>query len=222
VREQGCVVVFSKPAVPGTVKTRLIGELSAEQTAQLHQAFLDDLVARLGASDHALWLAWALAEGEEPPPHELTSLRQEGADLGARLFAALAAAAERYRLVAAVGSDHPEMPVARVDDAFSRLAAGADVVLGPAADGGYYLVAARRDSLRPEIFAGIPWSTAAVLRRTLERCRALGLEVELLEVGHDVDAPGDLPRLASYLREHPAACPQTHGLLAAWRLLGAS
>lgn len=218
-KDRGCIVVLTKPAVPGRVKTRLIGDLSAEQTARLHQAFLEDLVARLRGGDHEVWLAWALDAEQEMPETELLSLRQDGADLGERLFRALSRVAERHPLVAAVGSDHPEMSVRRVDEAFSHLADGADIVLGPADDGGYYLVAASRASLRPEIFAEIPWSTEAVLSRTLERCEALGLRVELLELGYDVDTPGDLPRLGSYLRDHPQACPRTRDLFLEWGLL---
>jgi rSAM/selenodomain-associated transferase 1 len=219
VKESGCIVVFTKPAVPGRVKTRLIGALSPQQTASLHEAFLEDLVARLRGGAYEVWLAWALDGGAGLPATELPSLRQHGEDLGERLFRALTQAAESHRLVAAVGSDHPEMPVARVDEAFSRLAAGADFVFGPAADGGYYLVAASRASLRSEVFAGIPWSTEAVLTRTLERCEILGLRVEMLPMGNDVDTPADLPRLGSYLRDHPQDCPRTRSLLLEWGLL---
>ena len=160
--------------------------------------------------------------GQETPKTELPSLRQEGEGLGERLFGALSRAAEDHRFVAAIGSDHPEMPAHRVDEAFELLAGGADVVLGPAGDGGYYLVAARRESLRPEVFSEIPWSTDAVLTRTLERCRSLGLRVEMLELGHDVDTPEDLPRLGGYLRDHPQACPRTRDLFVEFGLLAAS
>jgi rSAM/selenodomain-associated transferase 1 len=218
VRERGCVIVFSKPARPGRVKTRLVGDLSPEQTAQLHQAFLEDLLERLAGSEHEVRLAWALDDGEAVPAGALTSFRQQGEDLGARLCDALARAGRDHRWCAAVGSDHPELPVARIDEAFERLAAGAEVVLGPAGDGGYYLVAVRREALDPRLFSGIAWSTSGVLRATLERCRELGRAVELLPLGHDVDTPDDIPRLAAYLARHPAACPRTRDLFARWGL----
>ena len=216
-------MVFTKPARPGEVKTRLIGELSAEQTAALHQAFLDDLVVRLKTGRHAVWLAWALDAEEDLPASSVPGVRQSGEDLGARLQRALGTAALRYPLVAAVGSDHPEMPLERVEEAFERLASGgADVVIGPADDGGYYLIAARPDSLHPAIFEGIEWSTREVLGQTLERCARLGLEVHQLAVGHDVDTPRDLPRLASFLSRNPEACPRTRELFLRWGLVTAA
>lgn len=220
VQDPGCVVVFSKPAVPGRVKTRLVGELSSEQAADLHQAFLDDLLERLAGSAHEIRIAWALEGGETQPASEFPAMTQQGRDLGERLFDALSRAGREHRWCAAVGSDHPELPVCRVDKAFELLGEGADLVLGPAEDGGYYLVAARRETLRPEIFADIPWSTSRVLEATVERSELLGLRLELLPPGHDVDTPEDLPRLASYLADHPGECPRTRELFERWGLVG--
>jgi hypothetical protein len=213
-----CLLLFTKPAVPGRVKTRLIPALGAERAAALHGAFLADLCERLaGAESFALRLAWALADGEEPPASPVPAVRQRGADLGARLHGALVEAALEHAFVGAVGSDHPELSRARVEEAFVALADGAQVVLGPAADGGYYLIAARREALSPRLFAEVPWSTAEVLAHTLERCAELGLETTLLPVAPDVDTPADLARLELSLAD-PAtpACPRTAALLAEW------
>ncbi len=215
------MLVFTKPAAPGKVKTRLIGELTAEQAAELHQAFLDDVTDRLDSTGHALWLAWALEEGERPPATRWRSVRQDGANLGERLYRALASAASEYERVAAVGSDHPEMPGERIDEAFALLDAGADVVLGPTSDGGYYLVAVRADSLEAGLFEAIPWSTEAVLATTLERAARLGLTVEMLPLGHDVDTAPDLARLTAHLEIHPDTCPRTRETLESWERAGA-
>src|SRR5688500_5580588 len=105
-RPPSCLLLFTKPAVPGRVKTRLIGALTATQAAELHAAFLADLLARLRhATTFDLRLAWAVDEGEPLPPSPFPAVRQEGAGLGERLYRALAAAAHDYPLVAAVGSD---------------------------------------------------------------------------------------------------------------------
>jgi rSAM/selenodomain-associated transferase 1 len=220
----GCLVLFTKPALPGRVKTRLIGALTPGEAASLHAAFQADLVARLSGSPRfELRLAWALEPGEGVPPGPPAGVRQEGRDLGERLHAALVAAATEHPLVAAVGSDHPLLPVERVEEAFARLAAGAPVVLGPAEDGGYYLIGARREALDPRLFAGVPWSGPRVLAVTLERCAELGLEPALLPSAADVDTPEDLARLAAELAAGPPGpCPRTAALLAAWgRLEGA-
>ncbi len=224
-----CVLLYTKPARPGKVKTRLVGDraaggLTAAAAAELHGAFLADVVDSLARGRFELRLAWALEPGDGDPgsgrPGEFLGIpgfRQRGKDLGERLFDGLCRAARRSELVAAVGSDHPELTPATVEDGFRRLAAGADVVLGPTPDGGYYLIGLSRAALRRELFDGIAWSTESVLAETRSRCRELGLAVELLPAGHDVDVADDLRQLA--LRLAAAAetvAPRTRALLAAW------
>jgi len=242
-----CLLLFTKPARPGRVKTRLVGAslpggadgtVTAARAAALHAAFLDDLAARLGRGVERgafrLRLAWALDAAEPLPtlPEGLAGIggvdavRQAGDDLGARLHRALAGAARDHRSVAAVGSDHPTLPLARVEEAFAAAARGR-VALGPADDGGYYLIALPAGAVSLGLFAGVAWSTGAVLEQALARCRAAGLEVELLPPGLDVDEGPDLERLAALLagsgRPGPASsigegldCPRTLALLASW------
>lgn len=225
------LVLFTKPAVPGRVKTRLSPTLGPGEGAALHRAFLDDVAERLLAAEAAgafeLWSAWALAPAEAVPSGPGRAFRQEGRDLGERLFRGLSRAAAagggggpgRASAVAALGSDHPTVRAETVADAFDRVTAGADLALGPSRDGGYYLIAlaARPEAgLRRELFHGIDWSTDRVRAQTLERAAALGLRVELLPEGEDVDTPDDLRRLAETLIERPevaSLCPRTAGLL---------
>jgi rSAM/selenodomain-associated transferase 1 len=201
----------------------LIGDLTAAQAAELHAAFLGDLLDRLRPGSFELRLAWALEPHEEipgMPEGPLGGVRQRGADLGERLYVALAEAAEEGATVAAVGSDHPTLPLELVHRAFEAVAAGADIALGPAEDGGYYLIAVRPGALSRRLFDGIAWSTEQVLAQTLERCRELGLEVAMLPMAADVDTPDDLRRLATRLAEGPqGSCPRTRQLLTAWQLL---
>ncbi|MCB1037234.1 MAG: TIGR04282 family arsenosugar biosynthesis glycosyltransferase [Acidobacteria bacterium] len=216
------LLLFTKPARPGQVKTRLIGDLSAEQTAELHQAFVDDLSHRLSGGDFELQLAWALDEGEAVPAYRLPEgssvpgLRQQGDTLGDRLFLAMEQASDSAESFAVVGSDHPSLPLERVHRAFELLEGKADVVLGPAEDGGYYLVGSRRGSLHRRIFEDIPWSSEKVLETTLERCREVGLQVELLPEGADVDTPADLTAFEGWLEKEPLACPRSRRLVARW------
>ncbi len=224
-----CLILFTKPARPGRVKTRLIGDLTAEQTAQLHAAFVGDVVERLRPASFELRLAWALEEGESEPPlaepplvelplSGLTHLVQQGATLGERLYSALASAAESFSRVAAVGSDHPTLSLQRVEEAFRALESS-EVVLGPAVDGGYYLIGVQRHALSPRLFAEVPWSTSGVLATTLERCAELGVEAHLLPPGRDVDTPADLRPLAEALRADRVSSPRTAALLDGWGLL---
>jgi rSAM/selenodomain-associated transferase 1 len=217
-----CLLLFTKPPRPGRVKTRLVGPgLSAERAAALHEAFLGDLCERLaGADGFELRLAWALDADDTMPASRLPAVVQRGDDLGERLFRALTDAAAEHALVGAVGSDHPALSAARVEEAFAALRGGVDVALGPACDGGYYLIALRREVLAPRLFAEVPWSTCEVLATTLARCADLGLTVALLPPEGDVDTPADLARLASSLADGSApSCPRTSALLQSWGML---
>jgi rSAM/selenodomain-associated transferase 1 len=213
------LLVFTKPATEGRVKTRLIGDLTPRQATDLHAAFLDDLLARLRPGHFDLRLAWALDPHEPIPSGPFPGLRQSGGDLGERLYQALTAAAAEAPAVAALGSDHPTLPLAIVHRAFEAVESGVPVVLGPADDGGYYLIALAAGAVAPRLFAGIPWSTERVLGETLARCDELGLACELLPGASDVDTPRDLERLASRMAADDLGCPRTRELLAGWRLV---
>jgi glycosyltransferase A (GT-A) superfamily protein (DUF2064 family) len=127
---------------------------------------------------------------------EGTGLEFEGqpeGDLGFRL-------AEGFRrgflvgdLVCAIGTDAPEVDEKRVQEAFDLISSASDraLVLGPAVDGGYYLVALNGPA--PELFEGIPWSTSGVLSASIARANALGLRTTLLPTLADVDRPEDVP-----------------------------
>jgi uncharacterized protein len=210
------LLLFTKPARAGKVKTRLIGDLTPDEAARLHAAFLEDVLARLCGGDFELRIAWALDADEEVPAGPVPGMRQRGNDLGERLYRALSeatASGDDAGAVAAVGSDHPTIPLELVDRAFAMVEAGTDVVLGPAEDGGYYLIALRDGAVSPRLFADIAWSTAQVLPATLERCRELGLSVELLPEASDLDTPDDLRRLAARMAGADLGCPRTRDLL---------
>jgi glycosyltransferase A (GT-A) superfamily protein (DUF2064 family) len=107
--------------------------------------------------------------------------------------------------VVLIGSDSPTLPLAYLRRAADWLAGAADLVLGPAGDGGYYLVGSRRPT--PELFApGIAWGTSSVLATTLERLASLrraGLRIALLPLFYDCDTPADLRLLAAHLALGP-------------------
>jgi uncharacterized protein len=215
------LLLFTKPAREGRVKTRLIGDLSAAEAAELHAAFLADLLDRLRGGDFDLRLAWALEAEEGVPAEPLPGIRQCGDDLGERLYRALSEAAREAAVVAAIGGDHPTLPLELIHLAFARVEAGVDVVLGPAEDGGYYLIALAAGAVSPRLFEEIAWSTERVMPATLERCRELGLAVELLPTALDVDTPEDLRRLAEQMISADLGCPRTRELLRGWRRLPA-
>jgi rSAM/selenodomain-associated transferase 1 len=185
------VIVFARRAVPGRVKTRLVPRLGEWGAARLH--------ARL--TRHALRIAAAAACG----PVELhDTARQRGADLGERMYRALARALRRHRSAIVIGADCPALRPADLARAARALAGGCDMVLAPAEDGGYVLIGARRIS--PRLFSGIAWGEAEVYETTLRRLDALGYRWRALRRLWDVDRPEDLGRLR-WLRYASAARP---------------
>ncbi len=147
-------------------------------------------------------------------PAGMRCVAQRGHDLGARmanLIVDLLGAGHPAVLV--TGSDLPTVPGAHLAEA-ARVLSGddADLVLGPAEDGGYYLVGLRRAT--PALFTDVEWGTAAVLEVTRARARALGLRVHLLPPWHDVDTVEDLARLRRDLAGADAGAAPPAG---AWR-----
>jgi rSAM/selenodomain-associated transferase 1 len=206
------VLIVAKAPVPGRSKTRLVPPLTAEEAAALQEALLLDTLA---ACRREVPGTGVLYDEPEDAPHlrrlvgdETRLVLQSGRGLGDALRGAIAAHA-RDGPVALVSGDVPGLPEGAVGRAFEALDAGADVVLGPAADGGYWLIAMREAHDEP--FREIPWSTPSVLALTLERCSHAGLEVALLERWRDIDTPVDLAELARL--DGAADAPRTTSLI---------
>jgi len=202
---------MAKAPVAGQVKTRLIGELTAEDAADLYAAFLSDtFVVMEDIADERDELRLVLCytpEGEEEAFEKVERegslmLAQRGADLGERLgncFADLFALG--YEAVVIIGGDSPTLPGEHVWEAFESLLddeADQSVVIGPTEDSGYYLIGMRR--LQRAVLTGIPWSTDQVWPVTRERARAAALQLIELPTWYDVDTPPDLARLRQELK----------------------
>ena len=123
---------------------------------------------------------------------------QRGDGLGERLALLTQEACVKGHPIIIIDSDTPTLPLALLQEAAHKmLDADVDLVLGPAEDGGYYLIGQK--AFNPSLFAGIEWSTASVLRQTLEAAANLGLRVHQLEPWYDIDTPTDLDRLRTEL-----------------------
>lgn len=194
------LLVFAKAPRPGQVKTRLAAHLGAERAAALYRTLGARVVHRLKEGPYRTEIhydppdAGASVEAWLGSPSELDFRSQVEGSLGMRLEEGLRSAFQRgARSVAVVGTDIPGLTPRLVTDAFHHLRSS-DVVLGPAADGGYYLLAMSR--LHSQLLEGIPWSTAHVLEATLEQAQRHGLSVSLLPELRDLDRPEDLDALA--------------------------
>jgi rSAM/selenodomain-associated transferase 1 len=135
------------------------------------------------------------AEIQGMTPFDAMFLAQRGATLGERMRnGASDLLARGFGCVVLVGADLPTLPAAYIVDALERLTQPREsLVLGPAEDGGYYLIGLTH--VHDELFDGIPWGTPDVLRRTREAAAGLRLTVELLPIWYDVDLPSDLRRV---------------------------
>lgn len=196
------LALFGKHWQPGAVKTRLAARWGDDVASRLYRAFLENLLLRLGNVADERWLVYTPA-GARTAFMELAGdgwqLREQATgDLGKRmatLFAeAFAAGALRVVLI---GSDSPNLPVSRIEQAFALLEQNA-VVICPADDGGYCLLGAR-DNV-PPIFENIAWSTDQVFMQSTARLCSARVPFTNLEPWYDIDMPADLERLYRDLR----------------------
>jgi hypothetical protein len=192
-----------KAPVEGACKTRLCPPLSAREAAELSRCFIADVAAVIDGvrPDGGIGVAvYAPAGGEAAfdgllPPH-FRMLAQRGADLGARLLHATEdLLAAGHAGVCLINADSPTLPAALLRRAVAALRAPGDrVVLGPASDGGYCLIALKHP--HAALFRGVTWSTGHVLAETLARVAGLALPALLLPIWYDVDDLGSLQLLA--------------------------
>jgi rSAM/selenodomain-associated transferase 1 len=181
--------LFAKWPIPGTVKTRLTSD--PVFGAAVARAFLLDTLSRLRAVDARRVLAYA------PPgtatdfaalvPDSFLLTSQPDGDLGRRLALFFETQLnEGAPAVVAVGTDSPTLPVSYVERAFQELER-AEVVLGPATDGGYYLIGCAGGV--PSVFTDIPWGSSRVLAETIARLGDAGGRLAVLPPWYDVDTP---------------------------------
>lgn len=199
------LTVAKRPA-PGRTKTRLTPPLTPEQASALYECLLRDTLDLMRRVPNVQPAIAFLPSGErgyfEALAPDFDLVLQEGDDLGARLDNALARALDAgYQRAVIMNSDGPTLPLDCLTRAFDALANGADVVLGPADDGGYYLIGLRRPE--PRLLREVRMSTPDVLADTLAIAARERLRVELLPAWYDVDDAASLARLRAELAVAP-------------------
>ncbi len=193
------VLVFMRAPAPGTVKTRLAAHLAPEVVLELYTCMVEDTLEGICSAGlvPALWVhpprGIAMARARFGVRHALHP--QQGRDLGERMAGAFrstfAAGTDRALLV---GTDVPDLP-AEVYRAAAVAIDEAPAVIGPARDGGYYLIGFRREAFLPEVFEGIAWGTPRVFTQTRKAFNARGLAPRLLAPWRDLDRIEDLAAL---------------------------
>ena len=203
-QHEAALVVFAKAPIAGQVKTRLCPPLTPDEAATVQGSFVIDTLERTKAAISKFrllvdrYLACAPSSTlaffkimEER--HAVRLLDQDGDDLGARMNGVFETLFARgYGRVVIVGTDVPSLPLEVYKQAVQMLDQY-DAVLGPALDGGYYLIGLK--GAAPELFHQIPWSTDCVLAVSKEKAVGLNLNVGLLPQWRDVDTIDDLQTL---------------------------
>lgn len=185
------LIVFAK-SPSGDVKTRLSKALDPEARVDLYTRLLENTLAKLRGLPRTETFVYftPAGAGEDFKRFGLPLRPQSTGDLGRRMHSALAEVFEEgFSRAALVGTDIPEISAGVIAEAFELLEYS-DLVLGPAEDGGYYLVALKEP--REELFSGIPWSSPDTLRASLDRAVSLGLSVGFTGMLRDLDTPEDL------------------------------
>ncbi|HEX8616650.1 MAG TPA: TIGR04282 family arsenosugar biosynthesis glycosyltransferase [Thermoanaerobaculia bacterium] len=199
------LLVFARLPELGQVKTRLARDVGEANALAIYEAMLRDLLANVGESSadteiEFLWPPTPAANGESLRrafAHHSVAI-QTGATLGERLSMALS---ERFffhktRKIVVIGADDPTLTRELIEHAFALLDS-VEYVLGPAADGGYYLIGCRALSFDPVVFHDIDWGTSTVLATTLQRIASIERTVALLPERYDIDTADDLQRYAA-------------------------
>lgn len=213
----GIIAVFAKPPRPGAVKTRLAASVGDEAAAALARAFLEDTWRSLQSLAGArLVLAGTASESADYGLSSAELWPQGDGDLGARMERIARRALEVAPWFIALGTDSPGLPT-RILDAARAFLERCDAVLGPAADGGYYLLGLRR--AEPGLLAGLPWSAPTTYAATAERLSQRGYTAAAVEPWFDVDEMDDLRRLGAALASGALAAPRTAAAMKALGLL---
>jgi uncharacterized protein len=183
------LILFARYPTAGACKTRLIPALGPEGAAALHRHLTERTVRIMQQSGCPVAVAYTGADASEFKcwlGTDILLIEQVEGDLTAKLLACA-----NPSPVIFFGADTPDLQLHHVASAIAGLETH-EVVIGPAEDGGYYLIGMRKSL--PELFTDMPWSTEQVLPETLARLSSLGIEPLLLETLSDCDRPEDLAR----------------------------
>jgi len=193
---KGTIMVFARAPVPGETKTRLIPALGATGAAHLYACLVNRTLATVAAVDGVNVELWCAPPTDDPflkscaERYSVSMHVQHGDDLGARMGDAFETALRTAPWAILLGTDIPELRTSDIQQAIDKLRGGQDAVVGPALDGGYYLLGLREVS--PFMFQQIPWGTEQVWPMTQDRLVSLGWSWSTVAERRDLDRPEDL------------------------------
>jgi len=194
------IILFTRFPQPGKVKTRLIDRLGPQGAADLHKKMTEQVICRIQPAllSQKIQLQIYYYGGSQRKMTDWldkhgTLCPQQGDDLGQRMAHAITRTNQQgAKRTLLIGSDCPNIDAGIIISGLEKLHKH-DLVLGPSADGGYYLIGLRsRESNYASIFDNIDWGTDQVLNQTLTQAKKSGLSHDLLTQLHDIDRPEDL------------------------------
>ena len=185
-------MIFVKNEQVGKVKTRLADSVGDKKALEIYQKLLRhtlDITQKIKV-DREVWYSEFIPKEDIWPDSLFAKRPQEGDDLGKRMAAAFKDSFEEegYSKVVIIGSDCAELTTAIIEEAFKCLEKN-DFVIGPAKDGGYYLLGMR--NFTSELFEGISWSSETVFRSTIEKIKDVGASCAKLDILNDIDTIED-------------------------------
>jgi hypothetical protein len=195
-----CLILFVKYPQKGKVKSRLAQYLTDAQATGLYENFVRDIFATVDRGSFSLRIYFY-------PPEKKEAIKklwgnnyqykvQSGTDLGERMKNAfLTEFVAGFKLVSLIGSDCPDLPADIIEESFRALGDTSSSVIGPATDGGYYLIGFRKDAFCPDIFSGIEWGSSSVLKKTMNILRSKEHHLHILPQWRDIDSKEDLDDL---------------------------
>ncbi|MEA2163505.1 MAG: uncharacterized protein QOK37_1632 [Thermoanaerobaculia bacterium] len=199
------LLVFARLPEAGRVKTRLAQSIGDQRALTVYEAMLRDLLASVGnaSAETEIEILWAPSENANGELltrafGDFPTAMQTGAALGDRLSMSFS---ERFffhatQKIIAIGVDDPLLPRALIDQAFGLLDS-CEWVIGPASDGGYYLIGCRAAAFDAGVFQNIEWGSSSVFASTMGKIREWENCVSVLPMRHDIDVAEDLDRYAA-------------------------
>lgn len=194
---KAALIIFQKNAIKGKVKTRLAVTVGDDQALEIYHRLTayTHQVAKEIKVDKFLFYSDFIPEHPDEILLGYQLEVQSGANLGERMTNAFAYLFARgYSNVVIIGTDCPDLKLSDLNRAFLALSQN-DIVIGPAKDGGYYLLGMSR--FYPELFRDIPWSTSKVLELTLDKAEESNLDYEFLKILSDIDTIEDWQNFTS-------------------------
>jgi rSAM/selenodomain-associated transferase 1 len=194
-----CLLFFVKNPEKGKVKSRLAAVIGDDSALSLYKNLVAQMLSILKGGTFPLYICFFPKNAQKPIKNwlgrEYRYIPQNGKDLGERMRNSFVDGfAMGHKRVVLIGSDIPDLPMKYIEEAFQSLKR-MDAVIGPAYDGGYYLIGFKDKTFSPQVFEGIAWGTKSVFDETMKKLKRFRRAVHTLPCQRDIDTVEDLKRL---------------------------